>query len=177
MDYITVSQYAKLVGKDPANIRRMLLNGTLKGEKLGSQWVLPRDTAYPADRRVKSGQYRNWRKTGDVLNAKQRKFLNSMCAQLAEIYGHTLEQVVLYGSYARGEQTSESDMDIALFLRSEQTEEQHDAMTDIVVENELEQGVTISAVTVDSGSFAQWKGILPYYQNIGREGIVLWKAQ
>ncbi len=32
MEYVTVSQYAKMVGKDPGNIRRMLINGTFPKE-------------------------------------------------------------------------------------------------------------------------------------------------
>jgi uncharacterized protein len=36
---------------------------------------------------------------------------------LAEIYGQRLEQVMLYGSRARGDARDESDYDVAVFLR------------------------------------------------------------
>jgi predicted nucleotidyltransferase len=39
-------------------------------------------------------------------------------AALDEIYGARLERVVLFGSRARGEARSDSDYDVAVFLRS-----------------------------------------------------------
>lgn len=178
MDYVTVSQYAQMVGKDPGNIRRMLINGTLAGEKIGNQWVLPKDTVYPADRRVRSGKYRNWRRRNHLaaIDAGLMRRLQAMSVSISDIYGALLKQIVLYGSYARGSQTSESDMDIALFLGGEDNDDLHERMTDLVVDYELELGVTLSVVTIDDAQFQQWKDTLPYFQNISKEGIALWKA-
>lgn len=178
MEYVTVSQYAQMVGKDPGNIRRMLINGTLAGEKIGNQWVLPKDTVFPADKRIKTGKYRNWRKrtTSTVVDTNLMEQLLSMSAALSEIYGTQLERIVLYGSYARGSQTSESDVDIALFLNGADNDILHERMTDLVVDYELELGVTLSVVTIDNEQYQQWKDTLPYFRNISKEGIVLWKA-
>ena len=55
-EYLTVSQYAEASGKDPGNIRRMLIKGILQGEKIGNQWLIPKNTVYPEDRRVESGE-------------------------------------------------------------------------------------------------------------------------
>ena len=43
-----------------------------------------------------------------------------------------LKNIVLYGSYARGEEIPESDVDIAVLLKVGNTEEMHDKMVDIV---------------------------------------------
>lgn len=172
MEYVSVSQYAQMVGKDPGNIRRMLINGTLSGKKIGNQWVLPKDTVFPADRRVKSGKYRNWRKCDHRLMNR----LNTLSSALCRVYGRQLTQIVLYGSYARGSQSAESDVDIALFLEGEDSDTLHDKMTDLVVDYELELGITLSVVTIDNEQYRKWKDTLPYFQNIHREGIVLWKA-
>lgn len=177
MEYVSVSQYAQMVGKDPGNIRRMLINGTLSGEKIGNQWVLAKDTVFPADRRVKSGKYRNWRKqTGRTIDRKLMDRLLALSSSLGKVYGQKLTQIVLYGSYARGSQTAESDLDIALFLDEPDSEQLHDEMTDQVVDYELELGITLSVVTIDNRQYQQWKDTLPYFQNIQREGITLWKA-
>lgn len=178
MEYVSVSQYAQMVGKDPGNIRRMLINGTLAGEKIGNQWVLPKNTVFPADRRVKSGKYRNWRKkSGHTIDRQLMNRLLALSSSIGEVYRQQLTQIVLYGSYARGSQTAQSDVDIALFLEGKDSEELHDAMTDLVVDYELELGITLSVVTIDNEQFRQWKDTLPYFQNICREGIVLWKAE
>lgn len=177
MEYVSVSQYAQMVGKDPGNIRRLLINGTLSGEKIGNQWVLLKETVFPADRRVKSGKYRNWRKrTGRTIDWKLMNQLLALSSSLGKVYGHQLTQVVLYGSYARGGQTAESDIDIALFLEGPDSEQLHEKMTDLAVDYELELGITLSIVTIDNEQYRQWKDTLPYFQNIGREGIVLWTA-
>ena len=178
MEYVTVSQYAKMVGKDPGNIRRMLIAGRLPGEKIGNQWVLPKDTVFPSDRRVKSGKYRNWRRPSGShgVDPKLMNRLVSLSSAICEIYGNRLAQIVLYGSYARGSQTEESDLDIALFLADGDDVALHDRMTDLVVDYELELGITLSVVTIDRQQYLQWRDTLPYFQNIHREGIVLWKA-
>jgi hypothetical protein len=59
---LSVKEFAEMHGKDGAWIRRLLLDGRLQGTKVGNQWVIPADAELPADGRVKSGKYRNWRK-------------------------------------------------------------------------------------------------------------------
>jgi len=177
-NYYTVTQYAELTGKDPGNIRRMLAYGKLAGEKLGNQWLIPKDVVYPEDQRVRSGNYRNWRKRSDIWHSNPHliKSLLAMCSDLNQVYGDYLAKIVLYGSYARGDQTPESDVDIALFLKAGNTTTMHDAMTDIVVDYELDQGVTLSVVPLEYEQYQTWGKTLPYYRNIDKEGIVLWKS-
>ncbi len=61
-EYYTVKEFANKYHKDPGNVRRMLISGKIKGEKIGNQWVIHKDTGYPSDGRIKSGKYKNWRK-------------------------------------------------------------------------------------------------------------------
>ena len=178
IDYYTVTEYAKLNGKDPGNIRKMLINGDLPGEKVGRQWLIPKGTIFPEDRRVKSGNYRNWRKKAIVNhhNPALMHSLHEMCLKLVETYGSTLDRIVLYGSYARGEETPESDVDIAVMLKPGNTEEMHEKMIDIVVDYELDLAVTLSVVPIDYEQYIEWKKTLPFYKNVEKEGIILWKA-
>jgi predicted nucleotidyltransferase len=50
-------------------------------------------------------------------NAKQDPVLSRFRAALDEMYGDRLERVVLFGSRARGDAHSDSDYDVAVFLR------------------------------------------------------------
>ena len=177
-EYLTVSQYAKLTGKDPGNIRRMLIKGVLNGKKLGNQWVIPEGTVYPEDGRVRSGDFRNWRKKIAVRQANPTlmKSLGRMCEQLKQVYGSSLERIVLYGSFARGEETDGSDVDIALVLREAESPDMHDSMTDVVVDHELENNIVLSVITIEQTNYLEWKNVLPFYKNIDKEGIILWKA-
>lgn len=178
-DFYTVSQYAAIFGKDSGNIRRMLINGTLEGEKVGNQWLIPKTAKPVEDRRLKSGKYRNWRNKVRIgrKHPKILKQLSEMCQEIGEIYNNSIEEIVLYGSYVRGQETSESDIDIAIILRLPQTDEQHEKMTDIVVDYELELGVTLSVISIDQDNFNEWKSTLPFYKNIVKEGISLWKSE
>lgn len=59
---ITVKEYAEKVGKAQESIRKKCQRGTLPGAtKVGRDWLIPADAPYP-DARVKSGDYKNWRK-------------------------------------------------------------------------------------------------------------------
>ena len=63
-----------------------------------------------------------------------------------------------------------------MILRSGSTEEMHDAMINIVVDYELELAVTLSVVSIEYRNYLEWRKVLPFYKNIDKDGIVLWKA-
>lgn len=177
-NFYSVSEFAVLTGKDPGNIRRLLIKGDIKGEKIGNQWIIPGDAIYPEDRRIRSGNFRNWRKRPDIWHAHPALIsaLQEMCKEICNSYENYLDKIVLYGSYARGEETDESDVDIALILKEGNTESMHDQMIDIVVDYEIECGVTLSVVPIEYEQYMKWNKVLPFYVNIDKEGIVLWKA-
>jgi len=63
---IPISEYAARIGRDPATVRQKILRGALPGAvKLGRDWLIPADAPY-TDSRVKSGEYKNWRKKGSA---------------------------------------------------------------------------------------------------------------
>jgi predicted nucleotidyltransferase len=91
------------------------------------------------------------------------------------IYGSNLQSVVLYGSVARGVDTVESDIDIAVFVTAD-SEKMHDDMTDLNVDLELECGKVISILLIDEVEYMKWNKVSPFYKNVKNEGVVLWKA-
>ena len=176
MALISVTQYAAKTGKDAGNIRRMLAYGRLLGTKIGNQWVIDEDAVYPEDKRLKSGEYRNWRKRTEFNSNKElAKTVRKMSEELRTIYGSCLTAIILYGSYARGEQTEESDVDIALLISPDADKKMYDAMIDCVAAKELECGKVLSVIDIDVSKYEKWKSTLPFYKNVDKEGIVLWK--
>ncbi len=176
--YYTVSEFAERHGKDPGNVRRLLIKGEIAGEKIGRQWIIPEGAEYPVDRRVKSGVYCGWRRKHAVFRKNRAlvKGILAMCEELNELCGVNAKRVLLYGSYVRGEETAESDLDLAIILSGKLTEDQHDRLMDISVEYELELGVTLSILTIDEKELEEWKEVIPFYRNLYKEGIELWKA-
>jgi len=61
-NYVSVTEYGQLHGLTTGYIRRLISNGRIPAVKIGTQWAIPADTPRPEDMRVKSGQYKNWRK-------------------------------------------------------------------------------------------------------------------
>lgn len=94
---------------------------------------------------------------------------------LSDIFDASLDSIILYGSVARGTETEESDIDIAVIVRA-CTDEMHDRMIDLIVDLELEYNKVISAILIDYTRFKDWENVMPFYKNIKNEGIVLWKA-
>ena len=176
-NYLSVTEYAGLHGKDTGNIRRLLASGRLKGQKVGNQWIIAKDTPYPKDNRVTTGQYRHWRNRAALNeNKKLMQTISDMIKELCSIYNGMISEVVLYGSYARGTQTEDSDVDIAVILSGKPERDMTDAMIDCVSSHELVCGKVLSVIDIDLEKYDQWKEIIPFYKNIQKEGIVLWRA-
>ena len=85
-------------------------------------------------------------------------------------------RIVLYGSVARGTNTPESDVDIAVFLNSTMGKEGEDKLSDIVVDMNLKYNKVFSVIDIDDALYRKWRNVTPFYQNVDREGVVLWKA-
>ena len=85
-------------------------------------------------------------------------------------------QIVLYGSVARGTAEADSDIDIALFLNRRLSSRQQDALSDLIVDLNLKYDKVFSVVDIDQQTYLKWRHVTPFYQNVSKEGIVLWKA-
>ena len=175
---LSVTEYANKYHKDPGNIRRLLAAGRLEGTKIGNQWVIPVNAVYPEDKRQTSGKYRNWRKR-ILFNSNHiiKSEIESMISDLLEIYHNKIDRFVLYGSYARGEQTPESDVDIAMIMKTPATRSENKAMYSCVASHELNCGTVLSVIDINEQDYSDRVKYIPFYKNIEKEGIVLWKAQ
>lgn len=61
-DYISLAEYAKMNGRNPASVRQKVLRGGFKtARKIGRSWLISKSEPYE-DNRITSGKYRNWRK-------------------------------------------------------------------------------------------------------------------
>jgi len=86
--------------------------------------------------------------------SRSNPVLTRFRATLAEMYGHRLERVVLFGSRARGDAHTESDYDVAVFLhdladRAAEMNRLADLSTKIVEEG----GPFIHAMPYRAGSY------------------------
>lgn len=91
------------------------------------------------------------------------------------IMGDSLKQMILYGSYARGDYGDNSDMEIMVLteLTDDRIIQIEDEIFDAAYDIELEYGVPISVNIKNEKHFKNWVNSLPYYSNIQKEGIII----
>ena len=91
------------------------------------------------------------------------------------IMGDSLKQMILYGSYERGDYGDNSDMDIMVLteLTDDRIIQIEDEIFDAAYDIELEYGVPISVNIKNEKHFKNWVNSLPYYSNIQKEGIII----
>lgn len=85
-------------------------------------------------------------------------------------------RIVLYGSTARGTNALDSDVDIAVFVRSRLDSAADERLSDVVVDLNLKYGKVFSVIDIDEAVYQKWRSVTPFYQNVDKDGIVLWTA-
>lgn len=99
--------------------------------------------------------------------------------ELARLFGEKIERIILYGSYARGDFNSESDIDIMILLNCDSTEiaEYRKSISQIASRIGLQNDIMVSLLARNCKEFENNKKYQLFYQNIEKEGMNLWIKQ
>ena len=95
---------------------------------------------------------------------------------LKNIFEQNILQVILYGSVARHEETSESDIDIAIIIEEAPVSDIRDRFIEWNSEMDMKYNRVFSIIDIVKAQMDKWGNVLPFYKNIKEEGIVLWKV-
>lgn len=95
--------------------------------------------------------------------------------QVKQLLGKKLAKVILYGSYARGDNRENSDVDIMVLttLTDDEIDKIETSLFDLAFDFQMKYGIDISVIVKNEGHFNHWLGALPFYDNVKKEGIVL----
>ena len=110
-----------------------------------------------------------------MIITKDHELFQKLVPAVCEIYGSNLISIILYGSVARNEATEESDIDVAVIVKNDDRR-MYDQWLDVAVELDLQYDQLITTSIIEIEKFDKWRNVMPYYRNIEKEGIVLWKA-
>lgn len=102
--------------------------------------------------------------------------LSSISNAAYSILQDRLYRVILYGSYARGDFDEESDIDLLILADINHADcwNYRLLFSDIVDQLSLEFDIVVSLHILDLETFERWNPVTPFYQNIQREGVVVY---
>ena len=95
---------------------------------------------------------------------------------LTAIFQNNISMIILYGSVARNEATIESDIDIAVIIKKEIDNQTKKRLISWAADMDIRYEKVFSIVDIQESDMNKWEKVLPFYQNIRKEGIILWKA-
>ena len=101
--------------------------------------------------------------------------MQDFAKSVRKMLGDSLDSVIVYGSYARGDYSELSDIDVMLLvsLGEEEIKEISDQISDLAFDFMMKYGVDISPVITNIEHFNYWVDNLPYYRNVRDEGVRL----
>ncbi len=103
--------------------------------------------------------------------------VNTFVKEVKEFLGEHLKRVILYGSYARGDFNSESDIDIMILtdLVGEDFEKAYTQITDISydVESDNDFVIHLSPLLKNINDYNERIEFIPFYMNVQKEGVEL----
>jgi len=109
------------------------------------------------------------------VSSMDKNLLEELVEGILSLVRDQVVSIILFGSVARGTNTPESDIDIALILRGKMNAETESRLSAFTADMGLRHDKLLSIVDIEEEFFLAWKEVIPFYANVEREGIVLWK--
>jgi predicted nucleotidyltransferase len=99
-----------------------------------------------------------------------KKVLAEFKTEIKKVYGKRLKEIILYGSWARGKATPDSDIDLVLVLEGRVIPgKEIDRIIDVIAEINLKYGVLLSVYPISERNFSILNS--PLLLNVRREGV------
>lgn len=97
---------------------------------------------------------------------------------IKKIYGSHVRQIILYGSYARGDFREDSDIDIMILLDLSDLELKAygNQLSYMTYDFNMDYDLDIKPIAKSESHFNKWVMNYPFYANIHKEGVVLYGA-
>ena len=112
------------------------------------------------------------------MSQAMRGLLEQYVAEIKKIYGSHVREIILYGSYARGDFKLDSDVDIMILLDMSDLElkSYSRALSYMTYDFNMDNELDIKPIAKSQAHFEKWVDNYPFYANIQKEGVVLYGA-
>jgi len=102
-----------------------------------------------------------------------QKIMNAFTAECKALFGDKLHNVLLFGSCARGEYNGDSDIDVMVILKMDDTEarRQLGIICEIAYEIDAKYDVLLSPVVQSENNFNKYGKLPGFHNNVMREGV------
>ncbi len=99
-------------------------------------------------------------------------------SNIHDIYGSHLRQIILYGSYARGDFRPDSDIDIMILLDLSDIDikRYRHQLSNMTFDFNMDYDVDIKPIAKNEEHYRKWVDNYPFYSNVNREGVRLYVA-
>lgn len=91
--------------------------------------------------------------------------------QVQYLYGNNLKQIILFGSYARGNFTSDSDIDILIVTQKKLSKPEREQLINFISDVSINDDILINFIEMLTQKFELEHS--PLLLNIRREGVIL----
>ena len=115
------------------------------------------------------------RRRGDSMLTNTMK--EDLPQGVVDLFSDSILAIILYGSVARNDNTDESDIDIVIIIKNEMDDATKEQFIHWSAELDLRYDRVFSIIDIQEENMEKWRNVLPFYQNIQKEGIILWKAE
>ncbi len=107
------------------------------------------------------------------MSNEAKDILDRFIVDVKRYMGSSINSIIVYGSYARGDYKADSDIDILILVSCPETEikKYENQVIDYAFDLELEYGKCLSPIIKNQELFDYWSDTLPFYRNIKREGV------
>ena len=105
-----------------------------------------------------------------------QKVTSTVVGRLVDLLGDKIYKIILYGSYARGDFDSESDIDIMILINGtdEDVIRYRKDVRRIANDVGLDNDILVSLLIRSRQSFEEWSDVVVFYKNIINEGVTIY---
>lgn len=107
-----------------------------------------------------------------------QQLIQQYVSNIHDIYGSHLREIILYGSYARGDFRPNSDIDIMILLDLSDIDikKYRHQLSDMTFDFNMDYDVDIKPIAKSEEHYRKWVDNYPFYSNVNREGVRLYVA-